>query len=93
MKPVNLESVRASVEILRMVKRKQADLKELEAEHRGAVEEALGDNDEGELDGEVVVKWTRFKSRSLNQKALKEANPDLVENYYELSEKRRFEVT
>lgn len=41
----------------------------------------LGDAGTGTVNGEVVVTWKNQSRRSLDQKALKEAHPDLVEQY------------
>lgn len=41
----------------------------------------LGDAGTGTVNGEVVVTWKSQSRRSLDQKALKEAHPDLVEQY------------
>ena len=56
------------------------------------VEAALGDNDAGTVDGELAVTWRRQKRKALNQKALKEHEPEIAESYYETTEVRRFEV-
>lgn len=92
MTSVNLESLRAQIEILRMCKRRKSDLKELEDNARGAVEEAMGEADTGTLDGEVAITWKRHKRRSLDQKALAAAHPETVEEFRTTTEVRKFEV-
>jgi predicted phage-related endonuclease len=87
---MNIDSVRAHVEILRFVATKKAELKEMEEASRAAIEEALGDNEVGELDGAPAVNWTRVTSRRLDQKALKAEHPDIVAEYTRPSESRRF---
>lgn len=86
----DLESVRAKVEVLRMVKESQKKLKELEADARGAIEAVLGDDEQGTLDGEIVVTWASHKKRVFQQAKLKDANPDLVELFTDTVEGRRF---
>lgn len=88
----NLEPVRASVEILRMLKAKKKALKELEDEHRALVEDAMGGSEQGILDGKLAVTWMTHKRRSLDQKALANDHPDIVEEYKKPTAVRRFEL-
>jgi predicted phage-related endonuclease len=89
---VDLESVRAQVLLLRWIKSRQAELKELEAAARGAVEDAMGHRSIGLLDGEEVIRWGSHKRTSFDQKAFGDAHPDLLEAYRTSREVRRFEV-
>lgn len=89
---VDLEPVRAQVEMLLYVKRQKAKLKEIEEMARPPVEEAMGNADIGQLDGEDVIHWTTYKTRRLDQKALAEAHPELVEEFKTAAEQRKFEV-
>lgn len=88
----DLESVRASVEILQYVKARRAELKELEERHRPIVEEVLGNDEIGRLNGKTVVTYKHIKSRRLNQQTLKTDYPDVAEHCTETVESRRFEV-
>lgn len=92
MSRVNLDELRAQLEILRFIKDKRAELKQLEETAREAIELALGDNDEGTLDGHVVVTWKTHKRKALNQKLLRDTYPDVYENCKDTTEVRRFEV-
>jgi len=92
MSAVNLDHLRAQVEILKWAKSRKKEIADVEASARAAIEEALGDNEAGTVDGELAVTWKAQKRRALNQKALKEEHPELVESYYETTETRRFEV-
>ena len=92
MSTVNLDSLRAQVELLRWAKARKNEIADVEAQARAAIETALGDSEAGTVDGELAVTWKRSKRKSLNQKALKEHHPELVESFYETSETRRFEV-
>lgn len=89
---VNLEKVRWAVETLRMLKDRKAELQAAEVVARDALEQALGDSDEGELDGHVVVTWKFIKRNALDQKFLRETYPDLYESCKRVTEIRRFEV-
>lgn len=90
--PKPLEPLRAQVAILRHVKQKRAELAELEANARAAVEEALGEDTEGTLDGKTVIKWSRSKRTSLNQKLLKELYPVIAAECQDTIEVRRLLV-
>jgi|694.fasta_scaffold16184_2 predicted phage-related endonuclease len=89
---VDLERIRWAVEALQMVKDRKAELKATEEMARDALEQALGDSDEGELDGHVVVTWKFIKRNALDQKFLRDTYPDLYESCKRVTEVRRFEV-
>lgn len=89
---VDLESVRAHVDILVWAKARAAELKDIEKNARDAIEEALGDNEIGELDGHPVVTWAMHKKRVFQQAKFKEAHPELVEAFTETVEGRQFKV-
>ena len=92
MAKVDLEKLRWAVETLRAVKDRKAELKAAEELARDAIEQALGDNDEGELDGHPVVTWKYFKRKALDQTFLRETYPELYESCKKVTEVRRFEV-
>lgn len=89
---VNLEQLRWAVETLRAVKERKAELKAAEEMARDAIENALGDNDEGELDGHTVVTWKYIKRNALDQKFLQKTYPELYESCKRVTETRRFEI-
>lgn len=86
----DLERVRWAVETLRWVKDRKAELKEAEEKARDAIEQALGDDDEGALDGHLVVTWRFIKRNALDQKFLRETYPELFESAKRVTEVRRF---
>ena len=88
----DLEKVRWAVETLQWIKDRKAELKATEEAARDALEQALGDSDEGELDGHVVVTWKFMKRNALDQKFLRETYPDLYESCKRITETRRFEI-
>lgn len=92
MSSVDLDKLRAQVELLRFVKSRKAELKVIEDNARAAVEEALGDADTGTLDGEPVVAWRFYKRRALDQKALKASFKDVYEACLRATEVRRFDL-
>lgn len=92
MNNVDLEAVRASVEIVQFCHTKIAELKELEKEHRSQIEAALGEGEIGQIDGETVVTWTHSKQNQLKQSKLKEDYPEIAAAYTELVERRTFKV-
>lgn len=89
---MDLDELRAQVELLRYVKEKKAELKVIEENARAAIEAALGDHDEGSLDGEPVIRWRFHKRTALDQKLLKEVFPDVFEECRRTTEVRRFEL-
>lgn len=92
MTQVDLEKVRWAVEALHYVKERRAELKELEERARPALEEALGDDTEGALDGNVVVTWKYHKRQALDQKVLRATFPEAYETCRTITEVRRFEI-
>ena len=89
---VDLGELRWAVETLRWCKDRKAELKEAEEKARDAIEQALGDNDIGTLDGHDVVKWKYYKRTALDQKVLKAGFPDIFATCTRTHEVRRFEV-
>ena len=92
MSSVSLDHIKAHVDILKFVAAKEAELKEMKERSRAAVEEALGSNELGTIDGEPVVRWSHQKVNRLNQKALKSDHPEIVAEYTEANAQRRFEL-
>jgi len=89
---VDLDQLRWAVETLRWTKTRKQELKELEEKARDAIEEALGHDTEGILDGDVAVTWRYHKRTALDQQALKTTFPDIYEVCRRTTEVRRFEV-
>lgn len=89
---VDLNSVRAHVETLIWTKTRQSELTNLEKKAREAIEEVLGDNEIGQLDGQTVITWTTHKKRQFQQKKLAEEHPNIVDEFTELVEARTFKV-
>lgn len=89
---VDLEELRWAVESLQWLKQRKAELKELEDRARDAIEEAMGANTEGILDGRTVVTWKYSKRVALDQKLLKQSYPDVDAACRTTTEVRRFTV-
>jgi len=94
MSSVKLDALRAQVEILRHVKQREAELKELKAQAREQIEELMAhsDADEGTIDGRPVISWRHYKRKALNQKLLKQLHPDVYAECEDTTEYSRFEV-
>lgn len=88
----NISHLSGHVELLRFVKAEKAKLKEIEDAARAAIEEALGDGDEGTINGETVVKWKTHKRTALNQALLQQLYPAARAECMEITEVKRFEV-
>jgi predicted phage-related endonuclease len=92
MASVDLEDLRWAVEALRWTKDRKAELKEVEDKARDAIEQALGDNDAGALDGHDVISWRYSKRKALDQRVLRAAFPDVFDECLRTTEVRRFLV-
>jgi predicted phage-related endonuclease len=88
----DLSKVRAHVEILQYVKARMAELKEMQALSRAEVEEALGDNEVGELDGKLVITFKSYEVTRLDQGMLKADYPEIDAACRKTKDERRFEV-
>lgn len=88
----DLAELRAQVEILKWCKAKRAEIAELEAAAKDAVQAALGDDEEGVIDGEIVITWKAHKRVALDQRYLKKTFPEVAAECQVTSEVRRFEV-
>lgn len=89
---VDLKHIEEHVERVRLAKKVTAEMKQMEADSRAVIEEALGESEVGEIDGELVITWKHNKIRKFNEKAFKEAHPEEHAAYVEAREQRRFEV-
>lgn len=93
---IDLADVRAHVEILQFCRNERAKLAarldELEAGAKAAIQEAMGGDDTGTLDGATVITWKTTKRTALDQKLLKSLHPEVFAECVSTSEVRRFEV-
>ena len=87
-----LDAIKAHIDILVHCRNKQAELGQMIEKSRAAIEEALGDDEIGTLNGEPVIRWRHQKVTHLDQKALKEAHPEIVAEFQTTSTQRRFEI-
>lgn len=89
---MDLVEVRANVEVLQYCKARMAELKEMEALSRALIEEAMGDNETGVLDGKLVISYKHVTSTRLDQRLLKEEYPEIHKHCLKATAARRFEV-
>lgn len=96
-----MEEVRSSVELpldvagwLELYKKTQAEIKALEEKAGTAkekIQEALGENEVGTLDGSPVVRWTKVTSTRLDMKKAREVlDPKILDFLSSESTSRRF---
>jgi predicted phage-related endonuclease len=88
----NLEDLRGQVEIVKYCKTKTAELKELQDKAVDEIKAAMGEAENGMLDGEPVIRWDHQKRVSLDQKALKDERPEIAAEFMVATEVRRFQV-
>lgn len=89
---MNLNQLRGHVEILQFVKARRAEIDLMEEHARAAVEEAMGEDEIGEVDGKIVITWRHTKSRRFNQSQHKAQEPGCHEIYMQASDGRQFKV-
>jgi predicted phage-related endonuclease len=98
-----MEEQRASVELpldmagwIELYKKTQADIKVLEEKVAAAkekIQEALGENEVGLIDGSPVVRWTKVTSTRLDMKKAKEVlDPKILAFLSSESTSRRFSL-
>jgi predicted phage-related endonuclease len=98
-----MEEQRASVELpldmagwIELYKKTQADIKVLEEKVAAAkekIQEALGENEVGLIDGSPVVRWTKVTSTRLDMKKAKEVlDPKILAFLSSESISRRFSL-
>jgi hypothetical protein len=89
---IELDDVKDSVAIMRACKSRIADLTEVLAQHRAVIEEKMGNEDVGTVDGKPVITWKTYKQNRLNQAVLAITHPDILELCKETTETRRMEI-
>lgn len=80
-------------EILDELARTRASIKDAKGDERhllNTIQAALGENEIGLIDGEVVCTWKETTSRRVNVERLRELYPDAAADCTELSRTRRF---
>lgn len=89
---VDLDSVRGEILALQQINAQIKVLSDTAKTMRARIEDALGGQDTGTLDGHVVVTWKPVKSNRFDQAAFKKAHPDLAAEFMTVTESRRFTV-
>jgi hypothetical protein len=89
---IELDDVAESVAIMRACQSRISDLKEVMAQHRAVIEEKMGSEEVGTVDGDPVISWKTYKQRRLNQAILGLSYPEILELCKETTETRRMEV-
>lgn len=92
MTDVNLESVRAQLEIILFTKRKIKELKEVHDAAVEAVKAQMKPGDIGYLDEAPIVNWSSYKTSRFDQSAFGAEHPDLLEQYKAMKEVDKFDV-
>lgn len=89
---MDLSHLKGEVDLLGYVKRERARLKEIEDHVKPKIIEALGSEDVGTINGQVVVTIKHVKSNKLDQKLLKSLHPEVHAECMSITESTRFEV-
>jgi hypothetical protein len=88
----NLDHLRAEIELLRWAEARKAEINDIEKKARATVEEALGEDESGTLDGDLAVTWKHGKQNRLNQKLLAQLYPKVLEECKTVVPTRTFKV-
>lgn len=89
---IELDELRQSVQVLQACQARIKQLKEVMTEHRALIEEKMGSDEIGTVDGETVITWKTYKQRRLDQSLLGISHPDVLELCKVPVETRRMEI-
>lgn len=89
---MDLTEQRAFIEVMKACKQRITELENMHDLARAAVEEAMGDDEIGQIDDKTVVTWKKYKTRRLNQQYLKQKFPEVREECMETTESRKMEL-
>jgi predicted phage-related endonuclease len=88
-----IDELATYIDLMRAAQRDKAKAEEVIARCRDLIEEALGDNDEGTIGGEVAVTWRTVTARRLDQQKVKTVMPaDLLNQCWTETTSRRFQL-
>lgn len=90
--PADITELRGHVDLMRHARAKKAEWTEVEKAAKAAIDEGLAGDDEGAVDGVVVIKRTRIKSNRLDQKLLKSLHPEVAAECMSVSESTRIDL-
>ncbi|QFG09443.1 hypothetical protein I5H08_gp044 [Mycobacterium phage Yuna] len=88
----DVSAVKGQVELLRYARAEKAKWAEVEKAAKSAIDEALGADDEGKVDGLVVVTRSRIKTSRLDGKLVKSLYPAVAAECMNTSESTRIDV-
>ncbi|ARQ95498.1 hypothetical protein I5G81_gp59 [Mycobacterium phage Shandong1] len=88
----DISAVKGHVDLLAHARSEKAKWAEIEKAAKAAIEEALGADDEGEVDGQVVVRRTQIKTNRLDTKLVKSLYPDVAAECMSASASTRVEL-
>ncbi|AOZ61387.1 hypothetical protein SEA_DRHAYES_56 [Mycobacterium phage DrHayes] len=89
---MDISEVKGHVDLLAHARIEKAKWAEIEKNAKAAVDEALGGDDEGTVDGQVVVKRTRTKVTRLSSKLVQSLHPAVYAECLDTSEQTRVSV-
>lgn len=87
-----LDDLADSVAVLKACQDRISQLKEVMKEHRALIEEKMGDQETGTVDGKPVITWKTYKQTRLNQKYLALNFAGVFDVCKETTETRRMEI-
>lgn len=90
--PADITELRGHIDLMRHARAEISKWSEAEKSAKAAIDEALGGEDEGTVDGVVVIKRTRVKTNRLDQKLLKSLYPEVAAECMSMSESSRMSL-
>ena len=90
MTDVPLDDIISVLDQYRNAQLRVAEWQEVMASARSYIENALGENETGTIDGEPVVRWSKVTSNRVNQSILKADYPDVYRACISPQTARRF---
>jgi len=78
--------------VLEYVRTERAKLADMEAKARDEIQNAMGDNEIGTIEGREVVRWCRTTRRAVDVTYLKQAYPDIASACTRTTEIRAFRL-
>ncbi|ALF01427.1 hypothetical protein SEA_LILPHARAOH_48 [Mycobacterium phage LilPharaoh] len=88
----DVSDLKGQLDLLAHARSEKAKWAEIEKGAKAAIEEALGHDDVGTIDGKVVVRRKEIKSNKFDQSALKKAAPEVFEAFVKTTVSYRMDL-
>ncbi|QXO13983.1 hypothetical protein SEA_ILLUMINE_58 [Mycobacterium phage Illumine] len=89
---MDISAVKGHVDLLAHARIEKKKWEEIEKNAKAAIDEALGGDDEGTVDGQVIIKRSRTKVSRLSGKLVESLHPEVFAECLDTSEQTRLSV-